>query len=90
MSDSVFWFILAAENLIASVLLVLYYRTYRKEVIALMMALTYFLYSAWFILVAGILKAPEGWQIGIGVALLGSFPMMLFVLIRRVLWGDDE
>lgn len=89
MSDTVFWFILATENFIAAVLCVLYYLSYRKETAALMSAFIWFLYSAWFVLVAGILKAPEGWQIGIGVALLASFPALAIMLIRRVWWGDE-
>lgn len=90
MSDQAFWFILAAENFIAAVLAALYYVSYRKEVAALASSFIWFLYSVWFALVAGLLRAPEGWQIGIGVALLGAFPLLAIILVRRVLWGDDE
>lgn len=90
MSDKIFWFILAAENLIAGVFVILYHVNYRKEPAALFNAVIFILYSAWFILLAGILKAPDDWLLWIGVALIGSFPPFLFVLIRRALTDKDH
>lgn len=87
--EKLFWFILAVLNLITSVFSILYYRGYRKEPAMLAHALVFFLYSAWFILVAGLLAAPDMWLTWIGVALLGAIFLAALLLVWRV-WSGDE